>query len=171
MAAARNSPLSFRYELSYEEAYEAFYLLSFRRSRPFKLAVGCALVAVVVILLILFVMDPRKIHYFMLVILALLLLFYMIYMPVLKARRGAKQVARQKGTYQVTVGEDGVLALQQEQVPLAGDRNARAYETERIFAIRTNTTRTFCLPKRLMTQTQIERVRQILAAHTKLLQR
>ena len=171
MANAKNSPLSFRYKLSYDEAYEAFYLLSFRRSRTFKLAVGCGLVAVIVVLLILFVLDPRKIHYFMIVILALLLLFYLIYMPAIKARRGARQVAKTDGTYQLELTEDGQLRLQNETIPLAGDKNARAYETDRIFAIRTDTARTFCLPKRLMAEEQIGRVRQVLTQYTKLLSR
>jgi len=168
---AKANPLSFRYQLSYDEAYEAFYLLSFRRSRTFKLAVGCGLVAVIVILLVLFVLDPRKIHYFMIVILALLLLFYLIYMPAVKARRGARQVVKTGGTYQLELTEDGQLRLQKETIPLAGDKNARAYETNRIFAIRTDTARTFCLPKRLMQEDQMSRVRAILTQHTKLLSR
>ena len=54
----------FDYRLSYDEAYEAFYLLSFKWDRRFRLFAGLGLSVIAIVLMVLFAMDNRKIHYF-----------------------------------------------------------------------------------------------------------
>lgn len=167
MAKDEKGSYSFRYGLNYDECYEAFYLLAFRRSRRFKRTIGTALTLLAVVLLTLFYLDPTRIHYAYLAVIAILLLFYLIYMPVLKARKGAKQVAKQKGIYQVSLMEDGSLSTQQGVCMLSGDKNARAIETADLFVIRTDNRQTFCLPKRVMDEKEIEGARKILTRHMK----
>ena len=137
----------FDYRLSYDEAYEAFYLLSFKWDRRFRLFAGLGLSVIAIVLMVLFAMDNRKIHYFFIVILCVLLLFYLVYMPIVKARRGARTVARSSGTFRIVLSPEGTI----------GD----------IFVIRPDSASTFCLPKRIMKSTEIKDVRAILSGHIK----
>ncbi|MGN8763468.1 hypothetical protein [Hornefia butyriciproducens] len=158
----------FDYRLSYDEAYEAFYLLSFKWDRRFRLFAGLGLSVIAIVLMVLFAMDNRKIHYFFIVILCVLLLFYLVYMPIVKARRGARSVARSRGTFRIVLSPEGTIGIPgQEPQELEGDKDARAIETDDIFVIRPDSASTFCLPKRIMKSTEIKDVRAILSGHIK----
>lgn len=171
MSETKGKSWLFRYSLTYDEAYEAFYLLAFKRSKKFKMAIGAALTLIAAVLLIGFVKDPTAVHFFFLAILSILLLFYLIYMPALHARRGAKEVKKTKGTYQIRFTEGGKVTTPTGTFSLAGDKNARALETKNLFVIRTDTAQTFCLPKRIMKEQEILEIRQLLAEHLKLIQK
>lgn len=158
----------FSYKLSYDEAYEAFSVLAFKRSRKFQLIAGIALTAAAVIMLVTFALDSRKVMNLFLALLAVLLLFYLIYFPVLKARKGARSVAKANGVYKVEVVDVGTISLpNMKPIDLAGDKDARAVETDNIIAIRPDSSHTFCIPKRVMKEKEIYGVREILSAYIK----
>ena len=79
--------LDLKYRLTYDEAYETFYTLASRRSRRTTTIICAILAAAAAVLLVLYGMDSIKIHYLFLAICSIALLFYIIYKPVLSARR------------------------------------------------------------------------------------
>lgn len=158
----------FTYNLKYNEAYKTFLVLAKKWSDKFRIIVGIFLTVVASGMLILYFLDSRKIHYFFIAIIAILLLFYLIYAPVLKAKRGAKKVQKQHGTYKIQITARGKIMLPRtEPIELAGDKDARVIETDEIFAIRTDSTNTFCLPKRIMTEDEIKEIRELFKAYIK----
>jgi len=159
---------TYKYELKYQEAYDTFNLLAFKWSKKVSMAVEAVLVAITLLMLVLYYIDARKLYYFYVAIIAILLLFYMIYMPFFKAKRGAARVMKTGGTYEVTMDKDGHIFVPDSDEPLElhGDKNARALETLRTFAIRTDSVHTFCLPKRVMTDEEIDWTHDVLQAKT-----
>ena len=164
--------LDFRYQLSYDEAYQTFYRLAFRWSKGFRLGVSAALTVIAVVMLILFALDSSRIHFFFIAIVAVLMLAYVIYMPALKARKGASNVAkagRRGGKFRLSITPDGQLTLGDgETVDLAGSRGGRAIETKDLFILRPDNLHTCCLPKRVLTEEEETAVREILEEYLKL---
>ncbi len=155
--------LNLEYKLTYQEAYDTFYLLASRRRRLTTILFIIALTAIAVVLLILFAIDPRKVHYLFIAIIAILLLFFIIYQPALSARRGARNVARTNGTYKISLNESGKIGLPDKTTLRFGeDRNARAAETDTIFALRVDRDHTICIPKRILKGKQEDQVRQMI---------
>lgn len=139
------------YTLTYEEAYESFYQLSNKWSNKKKLIIGIFLTAVAVIMLVLRFFDKSGIHYSFIAFVSILMLFYLIYAPMLKAKFGARSVARQKGLYKFTITSAGELILPNGEVmELSNDKDARVIETSRIFILRPDGRHTFCIPKRIL---------------------
>ncbi len=157
----------FSYKLSYEECYETFLLLSMKWSRKIRKLIGGLLILITIILLAGYFFDSTKIHYFVMSILAILLLYYLIYVPVLKAKKGAIKVSKAKGTYKVKITEDGMVVTDTESMPLASDKDARAIETEQLYILRPDRMHTICLPKRVMNEQEKEAIRNILKANVK----
>jgi predicted membrane protein len=156
------SARSFHYKLTYEEIYEAFFLLSFRIKKQVRVLFGILLTAIAVIMLVLFALNNTRIYYSYIAVIAILLLFYMIYYPILKSRKGAKIVAENNGFYKVSISSDGTLTLNKNRTPLNGDKHARAIETVRSFIIRPDAFNTICIPKRIMRKNDIDFVRKVL---------
>ena len=77
----------FSYDLTYEEAYAAFSALAFKRGGNYRLITGIALTVAAVIMLVTYAMDSTKIMNLILALTAVLLLFYLVYTPVLKAKK------------------------------------------------------------------------------------
>lgn len=154
--------LKFEYRLKYDECYETFYLLSMRWSRRTRKILAAILTAIAVIMLVLYAKDNQGIHYFFIALLAILMLAYLLYVPALKARKGARSVSRQNGVYRVELAGDGKIRSGREVVELKGDKDARVIETDTIFAIRPDRIHTFCLPKRIMSEEEIAEVRSAL---------
>lgn len=139
------------YNLTYEEAYESFYQLVNKWTNKKKLIIGIFLTAVAVIMLILRFFDKAGIHYSFIAFVAILMLFYLIYAPLLKAKFGARSVARQKGRYKFAVTATGELILPNGEImELSNDKDARVIETSRIFVLRPDGRHTFCIPKRVL---------------------
>ena len=158
----------FSYKLSYDEAYEAFTALAFKRSKTFQISAGIALTAAAVFLLVSFALDNTKVMNLFLALIDVLLLFYLIYFPVLKARKGARSVAKADGIYKIEITDTGTIRLPNaEPIDLDGDKDARAVETDTIFVIRPDTGHTFCIPKRVMNEKEVYGVREILKAYIK----
>ena len=152
---------TFHYQLQYQEAYETFYLLASKRSRRTNRLIGICLTVITAVLLLLYGLDSRKIHYLFLAFISILLLFYLIYSPVLKARKGATAVDRQHGYYKAGFSEDGAITLpSSEPLRLSEDPHSRVIETETIFAIRADREHTICLPKRILEETQERDLRE-----------
>lgn len=161
--AEQKFELVFEYRLTRQEAYDTFYLLASRLSKRTKRLFFAGLTGVSVSLLILFGMDSRKIHYLFLALIAILLLFYVLYYPVLCAKKGAENVARTDGIYRVELNADGLIRLPPGQVLEYGsDQYARTVETDRIFAVRIDGQHTVCIPKRILKESEISRLREIL---------
>ena len=156
----------FSYDLTYDEAYKAFSLLAFKRSNKFRLIAGIVLTAAAVLMLVLFALDNAKVMDLFLAIIAILLLFYLIYFPVLKARKGARAVKKAKGTYRVAITDTGTISLPHAKpINLQSDKDSRAIETDELFVIRPDSSHTFCIPKRVMKEKEIYGVREILSAY------
>ncbi|MGL4607457.1 MAG: hypothetical protein ACRCU3_08345 [Eubacteriaceae bacterium] len=159
---------SFVYQLKGEEAYETFLLLAKKWNAKIRWIIGIFLTIVASVMLVLNFLDNRKVHYFFIAIIAVLLLFYLIYSPILKAKRGTRKVMKQKGTYRVKITNQGKIVLSQtEAMDLSGDKDARAIETETVFAIRVDGVNTVCIPKRIMEKEEIFGIREILKAYLK----
>lgn len=158
---------TFTYKLTYEESYEAFLQVGMKWSKKVRKAIGVILTLIAIGLLGAYYLDSQKIHYFMMTILSILLLYYLIYVPELKAKRGAKAVAKQKGTYRVKLTEEGTAVLEKETIELAGDKDARAIETKDLYIIRPDRMHTLCIPKRVMKKEEVEEVRELLKQHMK----
>lgn len=82
---------TFHYRLSYQEAYDTFYLLATRLTRKKKIIYGILLTAIAVLSLVFYGLDTRKVHLCLLAIFAAVLLFYLLYYPVFSARKGLQR--------------------------------------------------------------------------------
>ena len=150
------------YQLTYEEAYEAFKVLATRRSRSYRIAVSVILAAASAVLLVLYAMDGTRLHYMFLAVLSIVMLFYIIYQPVLTARRGAARVARAAGTYHVVLHGNGLIDLPGEQgISIRGDKFARLAETDTVFALRPDASHTICIPRRILSSRETEFIRDL----------
>lgn len=153
----------FRYKLTRQEAYDAFYLLASRQSKKAKIFYFAGLTGISAYMLLLFALDSRKLHCLFLALIAVALLFYLLYRPVFCARKGAENVVRTNGTYQVELSASGLIRLPPDQVLKFGsDRYARFVETDYIFALRIDAQHTLCIPKRILKESEIDRIRDIL---------
>ena len=160
----------FDYQLTKDEAYQAFSILAFKWSRRWRLIAGIGLTGIAAVLLIFFALDPQKIHFFFMAAMAVLLLFYLIYAPELKARSGARSVEKAGGRFKVEIRDIGTISMPHtEPIDLNGDKDARAVETDELFVIRPNSGNTFCIPKRIMKPDEIDGVRDILSSYIKLI--
>ena len=158
----------FRYQLSYREAFEAFRNLAERGNRTLRLIAIFSVGLIAAGLLIGYAMDTTKVHFIYMAFMSVFLLFYLVYVPSLTARRGAAKVAKANGSYQVTISSAGQIRLPRlDPIQLNGDKNARSIETNHIFVIRTDSSHTVCIPKRVMREGEIEDVRRILQAYMK----
>ncbi len=154
--------MEFEYRLKYDECQETFYLLGMKWGERKRKILTVLLTVIGVVMLLGYYRDSQKIHYFFIAILDILLLYYLIYVPALKAKKGAKKVSRQGGTYKIELTREGKIRTGNEWVDLNGDADARVIETDTIFVVRPDRVYTFCLPKRIMTEEEIEEVREIL---------
>lgn len=157
----------FTYKLSYDEVYESFLLLNAKWSKKIRIIIGSVLVLITLVMLVGYYMDSQKAHFFLLAIFAILLLYYLIYVPVLKAKRGAAKVCKQNGTYRVKLLDEGKIQMGSEVIEMAGDKDAKVIETESIYVLRTDRMHTFCLPKRIMKNDENDEVRELLEKHMK----
>lgn len=159
--------LKFVYKLNYDEIYEAFYVLNMKWGKGVRNVLTVILTVIAIGMLMVYYMDSQKIHCFLLAVFAILLLYCIIYVPVLKARKGAKKVSEKKGTYKVELTWEGKIISGTEIIELAADKDARAIETENIFVIRPDNIHTFCLPKRIITNKEIDEIRKLLHKYMK----
>ena len=161
----------FTYKLTYDEIYESFLLLNQRWGKKGRIFVGVALVIITIAMLLGYYLDSQKMHYFLLAIFSILLLYYLIYVPVIKAKRGAQKVSKINGRYRVKIRANGKIQAETEVIDIAGDKDARVIETDRLYVLRPDNRHTFCLPKRIMKQDEIEEIRELLKGYVKYLKR
>lgn len=155
--------LDLKYKLSYQEAYDAFYVLASRRSRRTRLLTGAVLAAISAGMLVMYGLNRTGFHYLFLAVCSIALLFYIIYQPVIGARRGARQVARADGTYHVVLHEGGTIDLPGENgLSIRGDKFSRAVETDTVFAIRIDAGHTVCIPKRILKGSEEDMIRGLI---------
>lgn len=159
--------MKFTYKLTYEECYEAFYVLSLKWGKKGKKALTAVLSVIAAGLLICFWYDSRKIYCFFLAVLDIILLYILLYVPALKARKGAAAVRKRNGTYRIQLTEEGGILCQGETLKLRGDPDARAVETESVLVLRPDRQHTFCLPKRILSCQETEQIRAILKRYVK----
>ena len=157
--------LSLEYTLTYKEAYDTFSLLAFKHSRKRRNLTCFILTLLAVILLAVFALRKEEIHYLFLAFLSILLLFYIIYTPVLKARKGAGAASGSNRIYKLYIRGDGCIRFSNgTELRLSKDNNSRFIETEEIFAIRANERDTICIPKRILSSSQKKDLRKMLIA-------
>lgn len=155
--------LDLTYQLTYEEAYEAFRVLASRRRRSTRIAASCVIVVAAITLLVLYGMDGVKIHYLFLAVCCIAVLFYLVYQPVISAKRGAANVAKAAGTYHIILYENGTIDLPGEKgISIHGDKFARSVETDKVFALRPDPQHTICIPKRLLKDRDADMIRDLL---------
>lgn len=161
----------FNYKLTYDEIYDSFLLLNQRWGKKGRIFVGAALIIITIAMLAGYYLDSQKMHYFLLAIFSILLLYYLIYVPVIKAKRGAQKVSKINGRYRVKIRANGKIQAETEVIDIAGDKDARVIETDRLYVLRPDNRHTFCLPKRIMKQDEIEEIRELLKGYVKYLKR
>ena len=155
--------LKLNYSLTEDEAFQAFYLLASRRSGIMKWIVSAVLAALTLVLLVFYAADSRRVHLLFLAVCAIALLFYILYQPLLRAKRGARRVGKTGGRYQITLYQDGRISLPGEDtLKLSGDKYARAIETDMIFALRPDAQHTICIPKRILPAEEADFIRTVL---------
>ncbi len=160
--------INLSYTLSYEEAYEAFFLLSSKFSKKIKQAVSFILLAVAAILVVFYALNPYNLEYFVLPFLSLGVFLYVQYYPQYKAKNGAKKVKLAKGTYKIIFFTDGrIKPFNGEEISVSVDKDSRAFETETLFVIRPDRSNTFCFPKRVIKEKEINLVRETLYKYMK----
>lgn len=156
--------IDLEYTLSYQEAYEAFYVLASRRSSRTRNITACLLTAVAVVMLALFARSKIGVHYLFLAVCAIALLFYVLYQPVISAKRGASNVARTAGKYKIKLSSDGTIEFPDgTRMDIKGDKNSRTIETDEVFAMRIDQYHTVCIPKRILNRKETDFIKQIVS--------
>ena len=148
---------TFRYQLSYQEAYDTFYALATRLTRRQKWIYGVLLAIVATLFLVFYGMDTRKVYCCVLAIWAIMLLFYLLYYPMLAARKGAAKVAGLAGEYQFSINQQGQISFPKANnkdaphiITLGEDKYSRVLELDSLYAIRADAQTTLCLPKHVL---------------------
>lgn len=155
--------INFQFQLTYEEAREAFLLIIDRRSHTSRLIMGGVLLILALVSAILYGRNPYGLQFALAAILFALFAFLVLAYPALKAGRAAKSVTCQGGTYKLKLSPKGYFILPDNQKLLInGDRLSRVLESDTLFAIRPDRFNTVCLPKRTIQADDISQVRAIL---------
>lgn len=158
--------LQLSYVLTYDEALSSFLFVATRRSETSRKILSVVLLSLAAALIVFYGLYPYHLEYMALALLSLALWVMVVPYPSYKAKRGARAVARAKGTYQVELFSDGYIQpWVSQRLPLSGDKAARGCETEQLFVLRPDSQHTFCLPKRAMKPAEIDFVRQTLAQY------
>ena len=160
---------TFQYKLSYQEAYDTFYLLASRLNKHKRIIYTIILTSISVLSLIFYGLDTRKVYFCLLAVFSVALLFYLLYHPSLAARKGAAKVARLNGTYRIRNNQQGEIVLPSSSkekssdnvIILGEDKYSRVLETDSIYAIRVDSQTTLCLPKRVTNKEQQKNLHQM----------
>lgn len=166
----QNKPRTFffRFSLTYEEAREAFLLIIDRRSPAARRIMSLTLLALAILCVCLYGLHPYGLQYAMMSLLFAAASYLVSAYPSLRANRAARNVAQCAGVYELTLSEEGYLLLPGgEKLALNGDSRSRAYETDRLFAIRPDRLHTVCLPKHSIPASEHPQVRRILKTNTR----
>ncbi|MDR3135751.1 MAG: hypothetical protein LBU69_06640 [Deltaproteobacteria bacterium] len=155
------------YQLTWEEAYQAFYLLAKVGSRRLRGTVLTALALLGAALTVMYGLRPMRLDYQLMAILCVVTFVAMAWAPSWKARKGARQVELKGGFYSLGIGEGFVATPDGDRHPLSGDRRAKAFETPGLFVIRPSRAFTFCLPKRVLAEGEAQKVSDILSRGVK----
>lgn len=165
-AQATVKNLSLSYVLTYDEALSSFLFVSTRHSKTTRKILSILLLTLTAVLVILYGFYPYHLEYMILSLLSLAAWAMVMPYPSYKAKRGAKAVARAKGEYKVELFSDGYIQpWGGQRLPLSGDKAARGYETDELFVLRPDSLHTFCLPKRVMTPSEIAFVHELFAQY------
>ena len=158
---------SLNYNLSFDELFEAISMLVDKKSKKSRMIMGCVLFLAAVSCVILYAFQPYGIQYaFSALILGVFACLVMGY-PTFKGKINARKICKQKGIYKVTFTTDGYIAPYGEKAhDLWADSKCCAYESDFIFALRADRTHSFCIPKRVLTPTQINQTRQMFKTYS-----
>ncbi len=159
---------SFRYELAYDEIYDALRLIVDRRSPRSRRVMGIVLLVLAAPCVVLYALNPYGLQWALLAILFAVFSFLVLCSPSLRAKKGARAATRRKGYYKLTLSGDGYIVLANgNRIELDGDKDSRAYETDALFAIRPDQVTSVCLPKRMMQPAEITLTREILKTYVR----
>lgn len=153
----------FRYHMTYDEVYEAFYLILDRRGSLARYVVSGILGLISACCIWGYAKRPENLTYSFLAFICAVFMLWLLGGIHIKAKKGAKRVYKNKGMYEVEIRINGYIYLNNNsKIKINGDKNSSGYETENIFALRTDREHTFCLPKRMMNLEEQEFVRNVL---------
>lgn len=162
-ASSAGPGLFLRFTLTFEEAREAFLLIIDRRSPVSRRIMSFVLLAAALVCVCLYGLHPYGLQFALTALFFALFSYLVSAAPALRVGRAARAVAKRAGVYELTLCEEGYLILPGgETLLLDGDARSRAYETDRLFAIRPDRFHTVCLPKRSIPESEHSLVRTIL---------
>jgi hypothetical protein len=151
-----------QYTLTYEEAYEAFLWMADKFGKKVRVILSMIVALACGVMLYLQYREPMAIQYTVLTIIGIVILFQLLYLPIIKAKKGAAVVKNKGGEYRYSITGDGYIHLfKGEDIPLVGDKDARAYETDTLFVLRPDRIHTFCIPKRVLSESDENDLREI----------
>ncbi len=157
----------FRFQLTCDEAREAFLLIIDRRSHASRLIMSGTLLISALVCTGLYGLHPYGLQYALTALLFAFFSFLVCAYPRLKASRSAKAVTRRGGTYELKLSPKGYFILPDgELLKLNGDKRSRTLESDALFAIRPDRFHTVCIPKRAIPESKLESVRNILRSNT-----
>lgn len=155
------------YQLTYGEAYQAFYLLAKVGGKRLRLVILVILILLGAALTVGYALRPLRLDFQLMAVLCVITFLAVVVAPGWKAKRGAKAVERTGGFYRLGLGENFLVSPDGQWQPLVGDKWSKAFETKELFVLRPSRTQTFCLPKRILKHDQISQIRHILSGAVK----
>jgi hypothetical protein len=158
-----------RYQLTYRQTLEAMQLILDRRGKTARRAMAAALAVLAGIFFMGFCLDRTADYRGKLSALCLLMGLVVLCYPALAARRTAKRVSRQGGTYELTFLTTGEILLPGgERLSLRGDRAARGFWTPNVIALRPDRAHTICIPLAAVPTGKRQALHQLLAQHIRI---
>lgn len=138
------------YEITRQEVCEGFAEINGRYSTSVKYMICSGVVISIVYLLYQQYCNRLAIYNTITAIFGIVILFYILYAPIIKARRTAAYVAKAGGKICFTLNENGEITLDKEVVSMGDYKRGRMIETERLYVIHLDKDHNFILPKRIM---------------------
>lgn len=148
------------YKFKYDEIYYTFKLLAFRINNKIQTITKFILVTIIIYMLIEFYVDKTKSNYYFVGVFSLALLIYLIYYPIIFARRKAKTIMNMGGRCKLSIIDDGSILIPSGlKIEVKNNPSFKSYETENIFIYNLPGSHTFCIPKRVLKDKEIEKIR------------
>lgn len=143
--------MKLKYVLKPEEMEESLLCLSWHKEGVQKYINVGILAVIAAACLYWYAANPEQFLFMFLAALSIGLMFLMLYLPAVRRRWKVRRMMRSGETYQI-------------EVP--GKDIKKGFESEQVFTIRTQE-QVFCIPKRILSDSQMEEIRVTLENHAK----
>lgn len=148
------------YKFKYDEIYSTFKLLAFRINNKIQIIIKFILVTIIIYTLIEFNIDKTKSNYYFVGVFSLALLIYLIYYPIIFARRKTKAIMKMGGRCKLIINDDGSISIPNNlKIEVKNNPSFKSYETDNVFIYNSPGSHTFCIPKRVLKDKEIEKLR------------